>query len=176
MTGGTATTKGRMHRHPTLHLILRSSREAASRRMIQRAGDALALRDGHCCDLLRMRAVGCDRGMTGLVPGPSPGVDAGTSHRRPQSPARALLEGGVVHRACAKPGRFSRTRFPACVPRPKRPYSPWEVGEGRLTRQPGQVRKEAALTRPNGSSSSLPPYKSFPKPCSRWTTPQPARP
>src|SRR5215218_3052041 len=52
--------------------------------------------------------------------------------------------------------------FPTCVSRPIRPYSRWEVGEGRLTRQLGQVRKEAALTRPNGSSSSLPPSR-FPK-------------
>src|SRR5262249_3025145 len=33
-----------------------------------------------------------------------------------------------------------------------------EVGEGRFTRQPGQVRKEAALTGPSGFSSSLPPF------------------
>ena len=32
-----------------------------------------------------------------------------------------------------------------------------EVGGGRSTRQPGQVRKEAALTRPGGSLSNLPP-------------------
>jgi hypothetical protein len=31
-----------------------------------------------------------------------------------------------------------------------------EVGVGRTTRQPGQVRKEAALTRLGGSLSSLP--------------------
>src|SRR5574337_427042 len=37
------------------------------------------------------------------------------------------------------------------------PNRPREVGEGRTARQPGQVRKEAALTRQGGSLSSLPP-------------------
>ena len=36
-----------------------------------------------------------------------------------------------------------------------------EVGEGRTARQPGQVRKEAALTRQGGSLSNLPPSPSL---------------
>ena len=43
----------------------------------------------------------------------------------------------------------------AKIPAPG-PNRGWEVGGGRTTRQPGQVRKEAALTRPGGSLSSLP--------------------
>ena len=37
------------------------------------------------------------------------------------------------------------------------PHRRREVGEGRTARQPGQVRKEAALTRQGGSLSNLPP-------------------
>ena len=37
------------------------------------------------------------------------------------------------------------------------PHEGREVGEGRTARQPGQVRKEAALTRQGGSLSNLPP-------------------
>ncbi len=44
------------------------------------------------------------------------------------------------------------------------PYRVREVGGGRTTRQPGQVRKEAALTRPGGSLSSLPLARSQPRP------------
>ena len=36
------------------------------------------------------------------------------------------------------------------------PHRPREVGEGRTARQPGQVRKEAALTSQGGSLSNLP--------------------
>ena len=44
----------------------------------------------------------------------------------------------------------------SCTGRAAARYRLREVGEGRFTRQPGQVRKEAALTGPSGSSSSLP--------------------
>ena len=54
-----------------------------------------------------------------------------------------------------------RPSFRLAFRRSETPYRPREVGEGRLTRQPGQIRKEAALTRPNGSSSSLPPSCSW---------------
>src|SRR5664279_1274406 len=43
----------------------------------------------------------------------------------------------------------------ACENPPRGPNRGREVGGGRTTRQPGQVRKEAALTRPGGSLSSL---------------------
>src|SRR5450755_2387835 len=36
----------------------------------------------------------------------------------------------------------------ACLPFPESRYREREVGGGRATRQPGQIRKEAALTRP----------------------------
>src|SRR5688572_7482968 len=44
-------------------------------------------------------------------------------------------------------------------------YGPWEVGGGRATRQPGQVRKEAALTsteRVTVPASRLPPTSASP--------------
>ena len=43
------------------------------------------------------------------------------------------------------------------------PHRRREVGGGRSTRQPGQVRKEAALTRPGGSLSSLPLLLLYPR-------------
>src|SRR6185312_14500573 len=45
----------------------------------------------------------------------------------------------------------------ACFPPPKVRYRSREVGGGRATRQPGQVRKEAALTSPVRVVVSLPP-------------------
>ena len=45
----------------------------------------------------------------------------------------------------------------SCAGQGFKPYRTREVGVGRFTRQPGQVRKEAALTGPSGSSSSLLP-------------------
>jgi hypothetical protein len=59
-----------------------------------------------------------------------------------------------------RPSKFQMDPLPeireACENPPRGPNSGWEVGGGRTTRQPGQVRKEAALTRPGGSLSSLP--------------------
>jgi len=49
----------------------------------------------------------------------------------------------------------------ACFPRPEARYRAREVGGGRATRQPGQVRKEAALTSPVRVVVSLPPH--FPR-------------
>ncbi len=45
----------------------------------------------------------------------------------------------------------------SCAWRADGPHGGREVGEGRTARQPGQVRKEAALTRQGGSLSNLPP-------------------
>src|SRR5262245_7178459 len=47
----------------------------------------------------------------------------------------------------------------ACIPVPFRRYRDREVGGGRATRQPGQVRKEAALTSSgSGRSSASHPF------------------
>jgi hypothetical protein len=65
-----------------------------------------------------------------------------------------FLSHGVAHRTC--PRRLGSNIQDGCEIRPGGPNRCWEVGGGRTTRQPGQVRKEAALTRPGGSLSSLP--------------------
>jgi hypothetical protein len=57
-------------------------------------------------------------------------------------------------RKCASPHKSPAAQ--PCIWLRAIAYEPWKVGEGRNTRQPGQVRKEAAPTRPCGSSSSLP--------------------
>src|ERR1700738_2236498 len=59
-------------------------------------------------------------------------------------------------RARTWPRRLGSSIQDGCEIRPRGPNRCWEVGGGRTTRQPGQVRKEAALTRPGGSLSSLP--------------------
>src|SRR5436305_5095127 len=48
----------------------------------------------------------------------------------------------------------------ACFPLALAPNRDWEIGGGRATRQPGQVRKEAALTR-SGSGRSSVSYRFF---------------
>jgi hypothetical protein len=63
-----------------------------------------------------------------------------------------FLSHGAARRTCP-PWLGSKD---GCEIRPGSPNRCWEVGGGRTTRQPGQVRKEAALTRPGGSLSSLP--------------------
>src|SRR5437016_848472 len=60
----------------------------------------------------------------------------------------------------------------ACIRVPFRRYTPWEVGGGRATRQPGQVRKEAALTssgsgRLSASHPNTPPFSIRRAGCSR---------
>src|SRR5882724_5684806 len=55
-------------------------------------------------------------------------------------------------RFCTSPANRSR---PACFPRALAPNKDWEIGGGRATRQPGQVRKEAALTRSGSGRSSV---------------------
>ena len=47
------------------------------------------------------------------------------------------------------------SRYPACFPPRLAPNMGWEIGGGRATRQPGQVRKEAALTRSGSGRSSV---------------------
>src|SRR4249920_2294459 len=50
--------------------------------------------------------------------------------------------------------RMARTK-PACFPALLAPNKDREIGGGRATRQPGQVRKEAALTRSGSGRSSV---------------------
>src|SRR5688572_17837180 len=50
--------------------------------------------------------------------------------------------------------RMARTN-PACFPTLLAPNKDREIGGGRATRQPGQVRKEAALTRSGSGRSSV---------------------
>src|ERR1039458_443395 len=52
------------------------------------------------------------------------------------------------------------SRYPACFPSVLAPNRDREIGGGRATRQPGQVRKEAALTR-SGSGRSSVSYRFF---------------
>src|SRR6202162_2186312 len=47
------------------------------------------------------------------------------------------------------------SRYPACFPSVLAPNKDREIGVGRATRQPGQVRKEAALTRSGSGRSSV---------------------
>src|SRR5579859_2809012 len=47
------------------------------------------------------------------------------------------------------------SRYPACFPAALAPNKGREIGGGRATRQPGQVRKEAALTRSGSGRSSV---------------------
>src|SRR6202022_2529195 len=51
--------------------------------------------------------------------------------------------------------RGMTTEDPACFPGLLAPNKDREIGGGRATRQPGQVRKEAALTRSGSGRSSV---------------------
>ena len=51
--------------------------------------------------------------------------------------------------------QVSQTASPACFPALLAPNKDREIGGGRATRQPGQVRKEAALTRSGSGRSSV---------------------
>src|ERR1700692_4478902 len=55
-------------------------------------------------------------------------------------------------RFCTSPANPSH---PACFPNLLAPNKGREMGGGRATRQPGQVRKEAALTRSGSGRSSV---------------------
>src|SRR3981189_1286790 len=60
--------------------------------------------------------------------------------------------------------------YPACFPALLAPNRDREIGGGRATRQPGQVRKEAALTR-SGSGRSSVSYLFFRANRARWAIP-----
>src|ERR1700693_1005656 len=62
------------------------------------------------------------------------------------------------------------SRYPACFPSVLAPNKDREIGVGRATRQPGQVRKEAALTR-SGSGRSSVFYLFFRANRARWAIP-----
>src|SRR5437870_5446428 len=49
----------------------------------------------------------------------------------------------------------ANSQWPACFPALLAPNRDREIGGGRATRQPGQVRKEAALTRSGSGRSSV---------------------
>src|SRR5882757_9518850 len=51
--------------------------------------------------------------------------------------------------------KWSEPGVPACFPGHLAPNRDREIGGGRATRQPGQVRKEAALTRSGSGRSSV---------------------
>ena len=92
-------------------------------------------------------------------------------------PGRAPDPDRLLHRAAAaptgRPATPSTPRSPARSPRPssepcqKRfapPYGARELG-GRRSRQPGQIRKEAAVTSSSAGSFRLPPLGTFTRDC-----------
>src|ERR1700732_396535 len=66
--------------------------------------------------------------------------------------------------------RGMTTEDPACFPGLLAPNKDREIGGGRATRQPGQVRKEAALTR-SGSGRSSVSYLFFRANRAKWANP-----
>src|SRR5258705_560210 len=69
------------------------------------------------------------------------------------------------------PAQVPRERVhPACFPALLAPNRSREIGGGRATRQPGQVRKETALTR-SGSGRSSVSYLFFRANRARWGYP-----
>src|SRR5664279_4610787 len=69
------------------------------------------------------------------------------------SPVRLFIAGARVYRIPGFGGDDGRR--PACFPGHLAPNKGREIGGGRATRQPGQVRKEAALTRSGSGRSSV---------------------
>src|SRR3984885_14813125 len=65
----------------------------------------------------------------------------------PVTPATNALS-AILYKSCNSPA-------PACFPGRLAPNKGREIGGGRATRQPGQVRKEAALTRSGSGRSSV---------------------
>src|SRR5713226_1360737 len=74
-----------------------------------------------------------------------------SSSRRYLTPRWSLSSGSPK----ARPGGGYDSRRPACFPPLLAPNKGREIGGGRATRQPGQVRKEAALTRSGSGRSSV---------------------
>src|SRR5882762_2933802 len=64
----------------------------------------------------------------------------------------AMTATNAFPRFCTSPANPCR---PACFPDLLAPNKDREIGGGRATRQPGQVRKEAALTRSGSGRSSV---------------------
>src|SRR3546814_5774017 len=69
----------------------------------------------------------------------------------------------------ARENSLDRAPPGACPDRSDARYWGWEVGGGRITRQPGQVRKEAAVTRFRSGSLFQSPTRPIdaPKPAAR---------
>src|SRR5581483_2340398 len=73
------------------------------------------------------------------------------------------LDGGIAEKTTTRaPKAFpssctspAKAFHPACFPALLAPNRDREIGGGRATRQPGQVRKEAALTRSGSGRSSV---------------------
>src|ERR1700680_2066389 len=82
--------------------------------------------------------------------------------------ARRSIAGARVDRIRGLGGDDGRR--PACFPGLLAPNKGREIGGGRATRQPGQVRKEAALTR-SGSGRSSVSYLFFRANRARWANP-----
>src|ERR1700686_2248964 len=84
-------------------------------------------------------------------------------HIKPSSSAKA--DDPVFQSGCDRTGKSRRTGYPAfagydsqcpaCFPSLLAPNMDREIGGGGATRQPGQVRKEAALTRSGSGRSSV---------------------
>src|SRR5438445_6267090 len=64
----------------------------------------------------------------------------------------SMAASNAFPRFCTSPAKSSH---PACFPTLLAPNKGREIGGGRATRQPGQVRKEAALTRSGSGRSSV---------------------
>src|SRR5579862_7488187 len=84
---------------------------------------------------------------TQIVLGPAQKAAGGRRENRPPCPAT-----NAFPRFCTSPAKASAA---ACFPAILAPNRGWEIGGGRATRQPGQVRKEAALTRSGSGRSSV---------------------
>src|SRR6476646_395523 len=74
-----------------------------------------------------------------------------------EKPRRTGCPAGACHRARRRRGPLAGYGgiSPACFPNLLAPNRDREIGGGRATRQPGQVRKEAALTRSGSGRSSV---------------------
>src|ERR1700688_4743750 len=79
----------------------------------------------------------------------------------------AMMATNAFPRFCTSPANLSRT---ACFPGLLAPNKDREIGGGRASRQPGQVRKEAALTR-SGSGRSSVSYLFFRANRAKWANP-----
>src|SRR5882672_6663714 len=90
--------------------------------------------------------------MPGLVPGIHVFLWGRESKAWMAGTSPAMTATNAFPRFRTSPAKASR---PACFPALLAPNKGREIGGGRATRQPGQVRKEAALTRSGSGRSSV---------------------